>query len=196
MAAPRLKIEARLLSSVPTMKSVFQAAVAILGFSLCLGTLSGVARAAVDPPQIVPEPAMTPKPTIVLTLEAAIADLQMSSETDAPFQVVFFEIPAENSPAPQKMKPEQWAKLAGAPDDAKIETRDLNEFFEVAAKEEEWMNAEERALAQRFAALLKTLKTELKDAQVIVWGEAEKQVAIIGNCDGGAAGVMTIVVET
>ena len=217
------------------MKSATGTAKTAIFVSLCLLALAGKARAAIEPPQIAPDTApqtapndsaMSAKPAIVSLLEAAVDGLEMPSETDAPFQVVFFEsapekgaapqkmkdAPPETTPgkpapekplapqkmtdAPQKMTAEQCAKLAGAPDDAEIETRDLDEFFEVAATEEEWMNDEERALAQRFAALLKTLKTQLKDAQVIVWGDAEKKVAIIGTCEGGAAGVTTIVVET
>ncbi|PQV63864.1 Nuclease A inhibitor-like protein [Abditibacterium utsteinense] len=203
------------------MKNAFRVATTALCFSLCLCALSSGAQAATETPAVAPEapsevapeapPEVAPeappetsietvmieKPAIVLALEAAIDGLQMPSETDAPFQIVFFEIAADElAAAPQKMTPAQLAKLAGAPEDAEIEMRDLDAFFKVATTEEEWMNEEEKATVARFAALLQTLKTELKDAQIVVWGDAEKQVAIIGGCDGGAAGVTTFVVET
>ena len=133
-----------------------------------------------------------PQPAVVLALENATKDLQMPSETDAPFEVVFFAL--ENGET--EMSPEKLAQLAGAPDDAEIETRELDEFFEAAAAEEDWMNAEEKASAKRFAALLQILKTDLKNVQVLVWGDAEKTVAILGTVEGGIAGVLTIVVET
>ncbi|HEX9998224.1 MAG TPA: nuclease A inhibitor family protein [Abditibacterium sp.] len=134
----------------------------------------------------------TPPPAIVLALQKATKDLQMPSETDAPFEVVFFAVEDGET----EMTPAQIAKLAGAPDEIEVETRDLDEFFEEAATEEDWMDDEEKATAARFAALLEVLKTELKDAQVVVWGDAEKHVAIIGKCENGLAGVTTIVVET
>ena len=137
-----------------------------------------------------PATAMTEKPPIVAKLEDATRDLEMPSETDAPFRVVFYALEAE------KLSPAEIAKLAEALEDAEIETRELDEFFEAAAREEEWMNDEELATARRFAALVETLKTELKDVQVVVWGENELQVAIIGKCEGGFAGLLTVVVET
>jgi hypothetical protein len=133
---------------------------------------------------------MTEKPAIVATLEKATENLQMPSETDAPFRVVFYALDTE------ELSPAEIAELAGAPEDAEIETRNVDEFFEAVATEEEWMNDEERAVAKRFAALLETLVSELKDVQVVLWGENELQVAIIGKCDGGFAGLLTIVVET
>lgn len=138
----------------------------------------------------VSSPAMTEKPAIVAALEKATENLEMPSETDAPFRVVFYALEAE------KLSPAEIAKLVEAPADAEIETRELEDFFEVAAREAEWMNDDEKSVAKQFAALLETLKTELKDVQVVVWGESEKQVAIIGKCEGGFAGILTLVVET
>ena len=153
-------------------------------------------------------PAMTDeqitRPAIVLTLEKATEGLLMPSETDAPFEIVFLEIPAEpcaetgaeTGAEPQKMTPAQIARLAGAPDGAAIETRELDAFFAVPARVEEWMNDEEKATAARFAELLETLKNQLEDPQVVLWGDAKKIVAIIGKWQGSAAGVTTLIVET
>ena len=141
---------------------------------------------------------------VVSELEAATRDLQMPSETDAPFQVVFYPAEAQTAANPQektppevvKITPEAIAKLAGAPADAKVETRDLEDFFAAAATEEDWMEDEEKATAKRFANLVETLKKLLQDPQVVLWGEAKKQVAIVGQVEGGCAGVLTVVVET
>ncbi len=203
--------EVQLLSSVSAMKNAFREAQGAVFCLLCLFALNSAARAATNPPEAVTnetvanetvanettvnEIAMTlekpEKPAVVLALENAVEGLEMPSETDAPFKVVFFEMPAESA-----ITPAQIAKLAGAPEDAEVETHELAEFFDAAATEEEWMNDEEKATAKRFASLLETLKAQLKDIQVVVWGDAEKQVAIIGKCAGGAAGVTTLVVET
>ena len=158
-------------------------ALALFGFLLA----SPAPMFAKDNP---PEPAMTKKPAIVAFLEKATENLEMPSETDAPFRVVFYALESE------KLLPAEIAKLADAPADAEIETRELKDFFESAAREEHWMNDEEKALAKRFAALVEVLQTQLKDVQVVLWGENEKQVAIIGKCEGGFAGLLTVVVET
>ncbi len=203
------------------MKTTFPAAATVLISLAYLLATGGNASAATA----VPNPPMPEKSALVLSLENAVAGLEMPSETDAPFQVVFFPFPvaeAQNADAqiadpplekaPQTvpitapnpatkpdeapLTPAQIAQLVGAPADAKLETRDLDEFFEAATAVEDWMNADEKATAARFAALLQLLKTELKGAQVVVWGEAEKTVAVIGKCEGGAAGVTTLIVET
>ncbi len=149
------------------------------------------------------------KPAIVDALEKATEGLQMMSETDAPFAVVYFErkpteatktddVTADDAKteADAVLSAQELARLVGAPDDAKIETRDLAEFFAASATVKDWMNAEEKATAGRFADLLKILQTELKNVQVLVWGEMEKQVAILGEVEGGVAGLTTLIVET
>ncbi len=178
------------------MKSARHIARVASGVLLCLLALASAARAVENPPPDAPDLAMTaektPPPAIVLALQKATDGLQMPSETDAPFKVIYFEREAGAKAA----SVEELAQLAGAPADSKIETRDLSEFFEVAATIEDWMNEDEKATAQRFADLLEILKTQLKDAQVLVWGDAEKTVAILGEAEGGLAGVTTLVVET
>ena len=140
-----------------------------------------------------PPPAMNPSPpppAVALKLEEATRDLTMPSETDAPFQVVYF--PSES----EKLTPEEIAKLAGAPVDSQVETRDLTEFFAANATEEDWMNEDEKRVANRLAALRDLLQAELVDVQVVVWGDAQKQVAIIGKTEAHFAGLLTFVVET
>ena len=174
------------------MKSALQRVKIVAGIVLGLFAFAPAVRAAEKHSLPAMTDEKTPPPAIVLALQAATKDLQMPSETDAPFEVVFFAL--ENGET--EMTPAQIAKLAGAPNEAEIETRDLDDFFDAAATEEDWMDDEEKASAARFAALLEVLKTQLKDAQVVLWGDAEKHVAIIGQCENGLAGVTTLIVET
>lgn len=197
------------------MKSVFHAATLWGAMILCFVALVPPARADNPTPAMTDQP--LPKPAIVVALETATDGLLMPSETDAPFKIIFLArepqiAVAEGKPEAQpeaEAKPEtevkakakaasvgELARLAGAPQEAAIETRDLDEFFAVATGVEEWMNEEERATAARFAILLGILKTQVKGAQVLVWGEAEKRVAIIGQAEGGLVGVTTLIVET
>lgn len=148
---------------------------------------------AAEPPS--PSPAMNPSPNpsppVVQTLETAARDLLMPSETDAPFRAFFVPLPDA-----QNLEPVQLGQLAGAPDGTDVETRELDAFFAPATQVAKWMNADERAQAARFAALLQTIKTNLSEPQVVLWGDAQKQAAIIGRVEGGLAGLLTLVVET
>jgi hypothetical protein len=136
---------------------------------------------------------MPEQPAIIATLEKAIEGLEMPSETDAPFQTVWY--PLEKA-ALDGLTPEASAQLAGAPEGAKIETRSLHAFFEDAAGIEDWMNDDEKTSAKRFAELRDTLKNSLEKPQVLLWGDAAKQVLIAGAVEGGLAGLTTKVVET
>lgn len=178
------------------MKSARRATRILSGVLLCQLPVASRVRAAenIAPPVSISPMTdeSTPQPAIVVALQKATEGLLMPSETDAPFQIVFFALET----GPQSLSMEQIAKQTGAPDDAKIETRDLSEFFAPAATIENWMNDDEKATAQRFASLLEILQTQLQKAQVLVWGDAEKRVAIIGKTEGGLAGVTTLIVET
>lgn len=177
-------------------RAKMRATISVLTFmrALLLLCLFGAAPvwAAENPP---PAPIMIPSPpapAIALKLEEATRDLTMPSETDAPFRVVYF---ASDAPS---LAPDEIAKLAGAPADATVETRELSEFFQACATEEGWMDDDEKRVALRLAALRDLLLSDLVGVQVVMWGESQKQVAIIGKTpdEDYFAGLLTFVVET
>ena len=55
---------------------------------------------------------------------------------------------------------------------------------------------EETALVQRFQELVKAIKSHLKDVKVFRIGETHIDVYIVGQTEGGYAGLKTRVVET
>jgi hypothetical protein len=135
------------------------------------------------------EPAST-SDTVLGKLKDASEGLLYISETDAPFTPFFW--PGEH----EKLTPEvirQHAKLKERPD---VSVQTLDEFFELVAAEEEWMNDEEKAEARRFQNLQKTLEESLKNIEVFRFGETELDVFIVGSTVGGFAGLRTKVVET
>lgn len=78
-----------------------------------------------------------------------------------------------------------------------VETQDVKTFFTPATEEEDWYDAEDRAMAMRFQSLQKTLEARLHDLRVYKLGDAEKEVYIVGKTmEGDFAGVSTKVVET
>lgn len=135
--------------------------------------------------------ALTPEAAVLVAkLEAATDGLQMPSETDAPFRVVFW---ASQKPA---LTPAEIAVLAEQEADAVIEIQTVETLFANAALVEDWMKDDEKATALRFAKLVETLKAELENPQVYLMGERERTVVIVGKVRGGFGGVITLVVET
>lgn len=121
-------------------------------------------------------------------LEAVIADLEMPSETDAPFRAFSLDI--------QEVEKEKLPELLELKHNEPIGNRELDEFFENAVEVEDWMEDDEKAVAQRFADLRDLLKKEISEVAVYTFGEREMDVVIIGKVSEGFAGVVTLIVET
>ena len=133
-------------------------------------------------------------PPIVLKLRELTRDLEMPSETDAPFRAFFWAIEDEENQ--DDLTPEIIAQKAKIETLEPVEERDLDEFFEVVATEEEWMDDEQKANANRFADLRDFLKTELENVKIYAFGERKIEIVIVGRFEGGWAGLLTFVVET
>lgn len=147
-------------------------------------------------PENAPAPlvaAQTPaKPALVAQLETLVEGLQMPSETDAPFRVFFV------NESPDEPKSADFARMAGieTKDGDAVETRSLSDLLDGPAQEEDWMRDEDKAIARRFAALRAFLNANFAEIEVLAWGDAEKQIVIIGRAEGGFVGLVTLVVET
>src|SRR5438105_3464901 len=60
----------------------------------------------------------------------------------------------------------------------------------IKTKEQDWMDAGERAEAQRFKHLVQTIKDNLSDVKVfLVGGGAEKVAIVVGRTEAGWAGL-------
>ena len=129
-----------------------------------------------------------PLPEIQKSLEDLVENLEMPSETDAPFRVFALEI--------ESFEAEKLPEILNLERAQPLDERDLIRFFEAAATEEEWMDDEEKKRAARFAKLRDFLANELENTAVYTFGETEMDVVIIGKSEGGFVGVVTLVVET
>lgn len=134
---------------------------------------------------------MTGKDAALAALQSASQGLEFQSETDAPFEPLFW--PDEDA-AP--LSSERVLQLAGAKAGAPIKSTSLAAFFKPATQEEAWHNDEEKAEVARFKALVEAIKNTLFKPQVWKIGETSADVYIVGSVEGGHAGLKTQVVET
>lgn len=132
------------------------------------------------------------QPAVVAQLEDLVKDLQMPSETDAPFRVFF------SSESIDEPKPEDYARMAGVDVKAgdEVEMRSVADLLDGPAEEEDWMDEDEKETARCFADLRAFLHANLAEIEVLAWGGTEKQIVVAGRVEGGFAGLVTLVVET
>jgi glucose dehydrogenase len=73
----------------------------------------------------------------------------------------------------------------------------VDDFFAIAAQEEDWHDQEERETVQRFHNLVSILKQNLSQLQVYRIGSTDIDAYIVGVTPGGGlAGLSTKLVET
>src|SRR5437879_6306462 len=125
------------------------------------------------------------KSAVVETLKSASRGLLFRSETDAPFTV--FEWPGQEG-KPDKAR---VLELAGLPPGTPVRTKSLDAFFKDATQEQDWMDDQEKAEAQRFKQLVQAIKDNLADVKVFLAGRAESDAYIVGRAESGWAGLKT-----
>lgn len=118
--------------------------------------------------------------------------LLMMSESDYPFDVVFWTGQAQETLTNQKL-----LQLTGHSPETSIETVELDYFFRNCAEEKEWHDEIQKQDVQKFQSLVKTLKDNLTDIKVYRLGSINIDVYILGKTlSGDLAGISTKVVET
>jgi hypothetical protein len=129
---------------------------------------------------------------IVDLLTAATTDLWWMSESDEPFAIVLW--PDWTVDAIDRVA---LAQQVGADADAPIAEVALDEFFRPAITPQDWHEAADRALIQRYEQVLAALQQHLTDLQVYRLGECEVDVYIVGKTPAGHwLGLKTLVVES
>lgn len=123
---------------------------------------------------------------IVQELETVAAELLFPSETDAPLIPFFWSSDSE---------PGAVERLRDIASKASSGTT-VDKLFRNTTKSEDWHNEEEKAQVEKFRQLVKTIKATLRDVQVFRVGETSIDVYIVGQVEGGYAGLQTKVVET
>jgi hypothetical protein len=127
---------------------------------------------------------------LLADLSRATRGLFVMSESDYPFETIYLK--DETEPGPQRLR-----QLAGAGEDAIIETRSPDEFFnsttfETVSKEGGAFNA-----ARGYEALAELLRNNLTELRVYRIGRINISVIILGKSPtGNWLGLSTRVVET
>jgi hypothetical protein len=127
---------------------------------------------------------------IIEELKQLTKGLLWMSESDYPFEIVFWEGRPEISPPFLR-------SLSGEAEDAPVEIVSVEEFFRVAMSEESWRGDESRLLAKKYRRLVQTLKDNLEDVKVYRVGKINMPVYIVGRSrTGNHIGISSRVVET
>jgi hypothetical protein len=129
-------------------------------------------------------------PPIVRELEEATEGLLFMSESDYPFEVLYWTRPGGS------LTPERVAQLTGHVGET-VEQRTLDDFFRAAQTPQEWQTVEELATVERYRALVKLLRAKLSFVRVYRFGLIQIHSYIVGVTNSGSwAGLSTIQIET
>lgn len=168
--------------------------------------LLGIAQGCADPPTTT-EP--TPRPALVRDLsdergvarareatrrrlERASAGLLYTSESDVPFDYVFF--PA-NASAP--LAESAFRAAAGVPADSLVEERSLDDFFARHIERVDPNDAAAVALVPRYRALKRTIRASVRGARVFRVGRIAIRCYVVGvDARGNVVGLATTAIET
>jgi len=124
-------------------------------------------------------------------LKQSSADLLMMSESDYPFEVVFWTGPLDG------LTTQKLLQLTNHPPDSQVEEVDLDYFFRNCAYEKEWHDEQQKQNVKKFQILAQTLKNNLNEIKVYRIGTINIDVYILGKTSSGdLAGLSTKVVET
>jgi Nuclease A inhibitor-like protein len=139
-------------------------------------------------PQTEPTAVLTTA-TIIDRLKQATTDLLWSSESDYPFEIVTWEPGIELNPS------DLFSNIYDT--DLAIESMDLADLLAPVIAVEDWYEAEELALVDRYQKLLQSIESNLSEVQVFRVGEVEIDIYIIGKTPtGDIVGLKTLSVET
>ncbi|WP_445638489.1 Nuclease [Nostoc sp. DSM 114161] len=124
-------------------------------------------------------------------LKQSSADLLMMSESEYPFEVVFWTGPVDS------LTTQKLLQLTNHPQDSQVEEVGLDYFFRNCAYEKEWHDEQQKQNVKKFQTLVQTLKNNLNAIKVYRIGTINIDVYILGKTSSGdLAGLSTKVVET
>jgi hypothetical protein len=136
------------------------------------------------------EAAERPKVNLSEEIKTAAEGLWYLSETDAEI------FPFTGSKADSVTK-ENLLEQIGKPANVPVEERGFDEIFARFIKIQDWFGDEEKATAEKFAALKKLLEKNLTNLKVFKVGRINLDIYFVGlDKDGNLAGIQTKAVET
>lgn len=128
------------------------------------------------------------------TIAQASKNLLMISESDFPFEPLEWQRQVN-----EKLKEKELLQHFNYPENTKVETLSVEDFFRQACTEQEWHTQAEKETAKNFQYLLATLKKELSHLQAfrVYKSYTNIEVYILGQTTTGEiVGLKTEVVET
>lgn len=129
-------------------------------------------------------------PPIVSQLDEAAAGLLFMSESDYPFEVLYFSHPGGSPTA------ERVAGLTGHAGEA-VEEQTLEAFFRGATTPQDGQTADELEAVRRYQDLVRLLRKKLSFIRVYRFGRIQIHSYVVGVTTSGAwAGLSTIQIET
>lgn len=136
------------------------------------------------------EPPVSDLKFLINELRNKVADLTYISETDAPIEPVFFDLPED-------IKLENFlAKKSGSTDEP-VEIRNTETFFLRLTTEKDWFRERETIRAKRFIQLQKFLEQNLSKIRVYRVGKVKIDIWVLGEFkDREVCGIRTFAVET
>lgn len=121
---------------------------------------------------------LLPTPSIVKTFQKATEGLLFMSESDYPWDVLYWRLPGGNPSAARV------AALAG--EDANVvEERSLEAFFDGAATPQDWHSEEDLLTVQRYQKLIVLLKSKLRSLKVYRFGSIQIHAYVVGVTSAG-----------
>jgi hypothetical protein len=129
-------------------------------------------------------------PPLVAQLKAATDGLLFMSESDYPFEVLYWTRPGGMITA------ERIAELTGHAGEV-VEERSIDDFFRGATTIYDGQTAQEIATVERYRQLVKLLRRRLSFPRVYRFGAIQIHGVVVGVTNAGAwAGLSTIQIET
>lgn len=140
--------------------------------------------------KMISEGAEKPKVNLTQQIKTAVEGLWYISETDAEI------FPFAGSKADAVTKENLLAQI-GKPSDTPVEERGFDEMLARFITIQDWFGDEEKATAEKFAALKSLLEKNLTDLKVFKIGRIEVEIYFVGlDAEGNLAGIQTKAVET
>lgn len=131
-------------------------------------------------------------PSLQDQLQKATEGLLFMSESEAPLEPFTWE-----SEGGSALNAQTILQKTKHPKETPVDVVDVDCFFEVATKEQDWHFPEEREMVKKFQALVETLKTNLSDLTVYRVGKRSIDVYIVGKTPTQEyVGLSTKVIET
>lgn len=124
-------------------------------------------------------------------LKKASQGLTYESETDAPFTVFAWKV------AGGRLTRKRLLELGNQGLRTPVEELTLDDFFGDLTQDAGWHGPQEKADAQKYRQLLRTINEQLSGAKVYKVGDTQKTIYIVGKtASGDWVGLQTKAVET